>query len=149
MKTMDFTTMRKGSKNREGKITVCPSCNKKGALTVHPKIEIYLHNQKYSDSSLFRSIHESESCKVPASDERIQLYEQMCLLVGGERPASMVSHHYWNIWKCDKDNLSRLLYFRDILREKFRERIGRLEAKIVETDTAYESINKNLLSGKI
>jgi len=149
MKTMDFTTMRKGSKNREGKITVCPSCNKKGALNETPKLNIYLHSQDYSDSSLFRSIHNSKSCKVPASKERIQLHEQMCLLVGGDRPASVVTHHYWDIWKSESDNLSRLFKFRVILIGRLDKRIEGLKAKIVETNQTFKSVSKNLLTGKI
>ena len=148
MKTIDFTIMRKGSKNREGKITVCPSCNKKGALKESPKFDIYLHSQEYTDSSLFRSIHDSKSCKVPASKERIQLHQQMCLLVGGERPASVVSHYYWDIWNDGDENLYRLASFRDILLDRLWKRIDSLKATIVETDKTFKSISKNLWLGK-
>ena len=148
MKTMDFTTMRKGSKKREGKIAVCPSCNKKGALKESPTFDIYLHSQEYTDSSLFRSIHDSKSCKVPASKERIQLYDQMCLLVGGERPASMVVHHYWDIWNKGDENLFRLASFRDLLLYKLWKKIDRLKAKVVETDNTFISINKENYEGK-
>ena len=145
---MNFTTMRKGSKNREGKIAVCPSCNKKGALKESPKFDIYLHSQEYTDSSLFRSIHNSKSCKVPASKERIQLHEQMCLMVGGERPVAMVNHHYWKIWKSEADNLSRLVMFRNILHDKIDEKMDRLKANIVQTDNAFQSIHKTFYQGK-
>ena len=148
MKIMDFTKMRKGSKNREGKITVCPSCNEKGALKETPKFDIYLHSQEYTDSSLFRSIHDSKSCKVPASKERIQLHEQMCLLVGSESPASVVNHHYWNIWKTGDENYYRLASFRDILLDRLGKRIDSLNAKIVETDNAFKSIRENFYQGE-
>jgi len=149
MKTMDFTTMRKGSKNREGKITICPSCNKKGALKECPKFDIYLHSQEYTDSSLFRSIHESKSCKVDASPERIQLYEQMLLMVGGFNPHSTTMRHYWKIWNSEKKNLYRLAVFRDLLNSNLDEKIDGLKAKIVETDKIFKTIHFNLSSGKI
>lgn len=141
MKTMDFTKMRKGSKTNEGKIVICPACNKKGAFATSPKLDMYLHSQKYSDSSLFRSIHESISCKVPASEERIQLHADMCLLVGGEIPHSIVSRHYWDIWKCAPDNPSRLADFRELLVKKLRKRIEGLKDKIIETDKTFQSIS--------
>lgn len=140
MKTKNFTTLRKGSKTNQGKIAVCPACDKKGALTATPLFDIYLHSHDYTDSSIFRHIHKSKTCKVEAPKDRLDLHADMVLLVAGERPVSLVNFHYWNIWKGAMDNPARLQNFYRILIDKLENRISKLRYKIGETERVYHSI---------
>ncbi len=143
MKTKNFTTLRKGSKTNQGKIDVCPACNKKGAVTVTPRFDIYLHSHDYTDSSIFRHIHKSKTCKVDAPKDRVELYSQMVLLVGGERPNSMVNHNFFTIWNGAKDNATRLRNFYRILVDNLESKISRLRDKICATEQVYHSIDTN------
>jgi len=143
MKTKNFTTLRKGSKTNQGKIGVCPACDKKGAVTVTPRFDIYLHSHDYTDSSIFRHIHKSQTCKVDAPKDRLELYEKMVLLVGGERPNSMVNHNFFTIWNGAKDNPTRLRNFLRTLIDRLENQISKHQNKIGETERVYHSIDTN------
>jgi len=148
MRILDYTTFEKGITTSNGVIAVCPKCNKKGARMQSPTWKIFLHSQEISDSDPLHALETSQSCHISATDEEIQLYKHMCLLVGGSHPEGTVYAHYKDIWKGGKDNLSRLASFRSLLLYDLYKKIDPLKAKIIETDDTFMSLNKEFYKGK-